>query len=63
MLSLLLVVFVFPVLTLYLFITLKHRYWRKRNIPQPPTTLIGGNIGDAMTLKKNLAEVYADIYR
>lgn len=63
MLSVILVVFVSLASVLYILIVVSHGYWRRRNIPQAPTTLFGGNIGDAMGLKKNLADVYADIYR
>lgn len=51
------------ILALCMWIKICHNYWSRKNILQVPTTLFGGNVGEAMKLKKNLADIYADIYR
>lgn len=63
MLPVLLAVFVLVGFFMYIFILFIHNYWKRRDIPQPPTTFYGGNIGETLTLKKNLGLIYADIYQ
>lgn len=63
MLSIFVVLLVSLISILYVLIIVSHGYWRRKKIPQPSTTLFGGSIGKALSLKKNLAEVYEDIYR
>lgn len=63
MLVLLSALLVFIASTLYLLITFKHGYWKKRNIPCPSPTFFGGNIGETLTIKKNLGDVYAEVYQ
>lgn len=54
---------VFVVSFLYLLVTLRHGYWRRRNIPGPAPTFFGGNIGKLFSSKQALGEIYGDIYR
>lgn len=37
-------------------------YWKKRKVPSPAVSLIFGNIGDAIRMKRTLGEIYKDYY-
>ncbi|KAK5640777.1 hypothetical protein RI129_009324 [Pyrocoelia pectoralis] len=39
------------------------RYWKKRNVPNPEPSLFFGNLGDSLTGKRSLGQIYCDIYR
>ncbi|KAK5640779.1 hypothetical protein RI129_009326 [Pyrocoelia pectoralis] len=39
------------------------RYWKKRNVPNPEPSLLLGNLGDVLTGKRSIGQIYCDIYR
>ncbi|KAK5640778.1 hypothetical protein RI129_009325 [Pyrocoelia pectoralis] len=39
------------------------RYWKKRNVPNPEPSFLFGNLGDVLTAKRSIGQIYCDIYR
>lgn len=47
----------------YLYLTSNHDYWKKRGIPYVKPLPIFGNLKDALLCRKNLGQVYDELYR
>jgi hypothetical protein len=47
---------------LYLYFTRTHGYWRKRGVPYVKPLPLFGNLKDALLFRKNLGEIYRDLY-
>lgn len=48
---------------LYYISVSKYEYWKKRGVLGPKPVPLLGNIGDAILMKKQLGEIYTDIYK
>ncbi|XP_069687372.1 cytochrome P450 9e2-like [Periplaneta americana] len=47
---------------LYLYLTWSHDYWKKRGVPYVKPLPFFGNLKDSLLMKKQLGEVYEDMY-
>lgn len=56
------IVFVFVVIY-YLFIKPKHEFWKKRGVVGPTPRMIVGNLGESITMKKSLGQLFTEIYK
>ncbi|XP_069671897.1 probable cytochrome P450 6a14 [Periplaneta americana] len=48
---------------LYLYFSVKYKYWKKKGVPHLQPTFPAGNVSDLMYSRKSIGEVYADFYR
>jgi hypothetical protein len=47
---------------LYLYFKRTHDYWRKRGVPYVEPLPLFGNLMDVLLVRKNLGEVYQELY-
>ncbi|XP_069671901.1 probable cytochrome P450 6a14 [Periplaneta americana] len=48
---------------LYLYFSIKYKYWKIKGVPHLQPTFPAGNLSDVMYSRKTIGEVYADFYR
>ncbi|KAB0801349.1 hypothetical protein PPYR_05703 [Photinus pyralis] len=51
------------IIALYFYLSSGFQYWKKRNVPNPEPSLLFGNLGDSLTSKRSVGQIYTDIYR
>ena len=50
------------VVLLYLYLTQTHSYWRNRGVPYVKPLPLFGNLKDVVLVRKNMGEVFRDLY-
>ncbi|GLV31944.1 Cytochrome P450 6a19 [Carabus blaptoides fortunei] len=50
------------VVLIHWFLTSPYGYWKKKGVPHPEPSMFTGNMGPSLTMKKNLSQIYRDIY-
>ncbi|KAF5308636.1 hypothetical protein FQR65_LT06097 [Abscondita terminalis] len=58
----LLTLLILLLLILYKYIVGSYEYWKKRGVPNPPASLLFGNMTDSLLVKKSLGQLYAQVY-
>uniref|UniRef100_A0A1Y1JWW3 Cytochrome P450 n=1 Tax=Photinus pyralis TaxID=7054 RepID=A0A1Y1JWW3_PHOPY len=48
---------------IYLFLKRNYNYWKRKGVPNPPASVIFGNLGESLTFTKSLGQIYHEIYQ